>query len=53
VECFVNFFVMNDIDIHQLNIGPFIILKCLVKNPFKKCVFLYFFCNKCIMMSFY
>jgi hypothetical protein len=28
------FFVVNDIDIHQLNLGPFKILKSLVKNVF-------------------
>ncbi len=30
---------MNDIDIHQLNLGPFGSVKHLVENPFKKCVF--------------
>ncbi len=34
-ECFV----VNDINIHQLNLKPFKSLKVLVENPFKKCVF--------------
>jgi hypothetical protein len=38
----VNVFVVNDIDIHWLNIGPFRSLKLLVENPFKKYVFLHF-----------
>jgi hypothetical protein len=39
VESFVNFCVVNDIDIHQLILRPFSCLKILVENPFKKCVF--------------
>jgi hypothetical protein len=31
--------VVNDIDIHQLNLGPIKILKILVENPLKKCFF--------------
>jgi hypothetical protein len=42
-------FVVNDIDIHQLNIGPFGSLKLLVENPFKKYVFLHFLSNECII----
>jgi hypothetical protein len=37
-----DFFVVNDIDIHQLNLRPFKSF-FLVENPFKKCVFLHFF----------
>jgi hypothetical protein len=39
----------NDIDIHQLNLGPFISFKKLVENPFFKCDFLHFLNNKCIV----
>jgi hypothetical protein len=38
----MNFFVVNDIDIHQLNLKPFKSLKSLIENPFKKCVSLHF-----------
>jgi hypothetical protein len=40
VEFFVNFFVVNDIDIHHLILRPFRSFKSLVENPLKKCVFL-------------
>jgi hypothetical protein len=30
---------VNDIDVQQLNLRPFISLQFLVENPFKKCVF--------------
>jgi hypothetical protein len=43
---------VNNIVIHQLNLGPFRSLKSLVENPFKKCVSLHFLSNKCIM-NFY
>jgi hypothetical protein len=52
VECFVNFFVINGIDIHQLKSKPFRILEFLAKNLFKKCGFLYLFSNKCIIIIF-
>ncbi len=42
------FFTVNDIDIHQLNLGPFKILELLVENPLKN-VFLNLFINKCIV----
>jgi hypothetical protein len=38
----VNFFAINDIDIHQLNLGPFRSLKILVENSLEICVFLIF-----------
>ncbi len=38
----MNFFVVNDIDIHQWNLGPFESLKFLVENSLKICVFLIF-----------
>jgi hypothetical protein len=45
------FFVVNGIDIHQWNFGPFRNLKFLIDNPSKKMCFLHLFCNKCIIMS--
>ncbi len=39
VEFCSDFFVVNDIDIHQLNLGPFKKIKILAKNPFTICVF--------------
>jgi hypothetical protein len=35
----VNFFMVYDINIHQLNLGNFRILKCLDENLFLKCFF--------------
>jgi len=49
----MNFFVVNDIDIHQLNLGPFKSLKSLVENPFKKCISLHFLNNNCIVNFFF
>jgi hypothetical protein len=49
----MNFFVMSDIDVHQLNLRPFKILYFLVENPFKKCVFLQFLNNKCIINYYF
>jgi hypothetical protein len=48
----MNFFVVNNIDIHQLNLKPFRSLKSLVENPFKKCVSLHLLSNECII-NFY
>jgi hypothetical protein len=48
----MNFLVVNDIDVHQLNLKPFKSLQFLIESPFKKCVFLHFLSNKCII-SFY
>ncbi len=39
--CSEFFFVVNDIFIHQLNLIPFKSLKILIKNPFKKSIFLH------------
>jgi hypothetical protein len=39
----MNFLVVNDIDVHQLNLRPFRSLQFLVENPFNKCVFFAFF----------
>jgi hypothetical protein len=39
VEFCSDYFLMNDIDIHQLNLRPFGNVKNLVENSFKKCVF--------------
>jgi hypothetical protein len=47
------FLVVSDIDIHQLNLKPIRNLQILVENPFKKCVFLHFLINKCIINSFF
>jgi hypothetical protein len=49
----MNLLVVNDIDVHQLNLRPFRSLQFLVENPFKKCVFLHFLNNKCIINSFF
>jgi hypothetical protein len=43
---------MYDIDIHELNLGPFKDLKLLNEISFKKCVFFAFLNNKCIMIIF-
>ncbi len=42
----MNFFVINDINIHQLNIGPSRSIKLLVEKSLKKCVSFNFFSNK-------
>jgi len=44
----MNFFMVYDIDVHQLNLEQFKNLKLLDEIPFKKCVFLHFFSNECI-----
>jgi hypothetical protein len=43
------FFMVYDIDIHQLNLGPFGNLKFLDEISFKQCFFCAFFNNKCKM----
>jgi hypothetical protein len=48
----MNFWVMNDIDVHQLILIQFKNLKILVENPLKKCVFLHFLNNRCIINSY-
>jgi hypothetical protein len=48
----MNFLVVSDIDVHQLDLRPFGSLQFLVKNPFKKCVFLHFLNNKCLINSY-
>jgi len=47
----MHFLVVSNIDVHQLNLKPFRSLQVLVENPFKKCVFLHFVSNKCIINS--
>ncbi len=50
----MNFKIMvYDIDIHQLNLGPFTNLKFLDEISFKKCVFFSFFTNKCIIIFYF
>jgi hypothetical protein len=44
--------VLNDIDIHQLNLRPIRILKFLVEKLFKKYVLKHLFCNECIILFF-
>jgi hypothetical protein len=39
VEFFVEFLMVDGIDIHQLNVAPFRILEFFVETPFKKCMF--------------
>jgi hypothetical protein len=46
MEFFGGFFVVNDFDRHQLNLGPFGSLKFLVEDSLKICVFFIFFNNK-------
>jgi len=43
---------MYDIDIHELNLGPFRDLNFLNEISFKKCVFFAFLNNKCIIIFF-
>jgi hypothetical protein len=45
------FFMVYDIDIHQLNIGNFRNLKFLDEISLKKCVFLHLFSSECIIIS--
>jgi hypothetical protein len=47
------FLVVNNIDVHQLNLRPFRCLQFLVENPFKKCVVLHFLSNKCTTNSYF
>jgi hypothetical protein len=46
----VNFFILYDIDTHELNLGLFGDLKFLDEISFKKCVVPSFFNNKCIII---
>jgi hypothetical protein len=43
--------MVYDIDIHELNLGPFKDLKFLDEISFKKCVFFVFLNNVCIKIS--
>jgi hypothetical protein len=45
--------MVYNIDIHQLNIGKFENLKFLDEIPLKKCVFLHFFSNECIIYNIF
>ncbi len=47
------FFMVYDIDILELNLGPLKDLKFLDEISFKKCVFFAFLNNKCIKISFF
>jgi hypothetical protein len=49
----MNFLVVSDIDVHQLNLRLFKSLQFLVENPFKKYGFLHFLNNKCIINSYF
>ncbi len=51
-QMFCWIFVVNGIDIKQLDLKPFKILEFLFANPFKKCIFKHLISNKCIIMSF-
>jgi len=44
---------VNDIDIHQLNVGPIRILEFFVEKIFKKYVLKHFLSNKCIIIFFW
>jgi hypothetical protein len=46
----VNFFILYDIDINELNLGPFRDLKFLDEISFKKCVVFSFLNNKSIII---
>jgi hypothetical protein len=45
--------MVYDIDIHELNLGPFKDIKFLDEISFKMLVFFAFMNNKCIIMSFF
>jgi hypothetical protein len=45
----MKFLVVIEIDVHQLNLRPFRSSQFAVENPFKKCVFLHFLSNNCII----
>jgi hypothetical protein len=45
--------MVYDIDIHELNIGPFKNFKFLDEISFKKCAFFAFLNNKCIIISIF
>jgi hypothetical protein len=47
----MNFLVMNDIDVHKLNLRPYTSFQFLVENSFKF-VFLHFLSNKCIINTY-
>jgi len=47
----VIFFMVYDIDIHELNLGPFRNLKFLDEISFKKVYFFAFLNNTCIIIS--
>ncbi len=47
------FFMMYDIDIHQLNLWKFRNSKFLDGPLFRKCVFLHLFNNECIVMPYF
>ncbi len=49
----MKFFMVFDIDIHQLNLRNFRNYKILDEISFKKCVFLHLFSNECIIISFF
>jgi hypothetical protein len=49
----VNFFMVYDIDINQLNLGQFRNLKFLNEISFKNCVFLLLFNNEFITISYF
>jgi len=42
--------MVYDVDIHELNLGPFKNLKFLDEISIKKCVFFSFLNNKCIII---
>jgi hypothetical protein len=45
--------MVYDIDIHELNLGPFKDLKLLDEISSKKCVFFAFLNNKCLTIVFF
>jgi hypothetical protein len=49
----MNFLMVNDIDVHQLNLRSFTNLQILVENSLKKYVFLHFLSNRCIINSYF
>jgi len=49
----VNFFMVYDIDIHQLNLGQFRNLKFLNEISFKNRVFLHLFNIECIIIPYF
>ncbi len=49
----MNFLIVYDIDIHQLNLRQVRNLKFLDEISFKNCVFFHLFSNECIIIFYF